>query len=236
MPTRIASHWARSRWTRALASGPEMAVRWPCPAAILPSAEIAIFRITCGRFFRIRVRKPAMSRRASSAPRPLSKAIPARCENGMAAAGDAGVRVLDRRHHAGDAGPHQRLGAGAGLAMMRAGFERHIGGGAARRRRPPWRAPAFRHAACRRVASSRRPATRLVLDDHAADIGVLGGGAQRPAAEPQRIVHPAGVSCHRSRRCRPRPRVRPKALRNPWLRGNSCRPRRSAHRPRRRAS
>jgi hypothetical protein len=161
---------------------------------------------------------------------------PGAFKNGVAAARDARVRVLDGGNDTGDPCPHQRLRTGAGPAMMRAGLQRHIGSGAA--------CGFARHVQGFRfgvgpAAGLRPPDTQkaAVLDDHAADIGVFRRGAQRPAAKPERMVHPAGVvSCHRSRRCPHRPKARPEAPRSPWPRGNSCRRRRSAHRPRRPAS
>ena len=51
-------------------------------------------------------------------------------QNGVAAAADARIGIARRRDDAGDAGPHQRFGARGRAAVMGAGLERHIGGGA----------------------------------------------------------------------------------------------------------
>ena len=166
-----------------------------------------------------------------------STAIPAARRMAMAAAGDAGVGVLDRRDHAGDArpapAPRRRAASCHDGRRVRASH---------RRSRRVRASPAMSSASVSAWGLppgcvQPTPSTRAVPDDHAADIGILRRRAQRPAAQPQRVVHPAGVvSGHRSRRRPRRPRVRPAAPRNPWPRGNSCRPRRSGHRPRRRAS
>src|SRR5699024_9923886 len=49
-------------------------------------------------------------------------------------AGGEGVRVLARDHHAGDPCAEQGIGAGAGAAVVGAGFEGDHGGGAGQRR------------------------------------------------------------------------------------------------------
>ena len=59
MPTRMASHCARNRCTRVLATSPDIATGlWPA-AAILSSAETASLRMTCGRLSRMRRKCPA---------------------------------------------------------------------------------------------------------------------------------------------------------------------------------
>src|SRR5262249_58446705 len=50
----------------------------------------------------------------------------------MAGARHFRVRIDQRRYHADDAGRDDGVGTGRGLAVMRAGLERHVEGGAAR--------------------------------------------------------------------------------------------------------
>src|ERR1700687_2711048 len=50
----------------------------------------------------------------------------------MALPGNFRIRILDRRHHARDAGGDDGVGAGRRLADMRAGLQRHVERGAAR--------------------------------------------------------------------------------------------------------
>lgn len=51
-------------------------------------------------------------------------------EAGYALATDAGVGVFHGGDDAGDSGGDQRVGAGTGSALVAAGFQRHVGGGA----------------------------------------------------------------------------------------------------------
>ena len=129
-----ASWVARSRWARSRAGGPVIQRLSPLPVAIWPSSVVASFSVTSGRPRRWRIRKPALISAASSAPSPVSTAMPARAQPGDALAGDARIGILERRPPTrGDAGGDQRVGAGRGLAPMAAGLEGDIGGGAARR-------------------------------------------------------------------------------------------------------
>ena len=192
IPTRIASLWARSRCTRVFAASPVMATGlWPA-AAILSSAETASFRITCGRLSRMRRKCPAWSCAASAAQSPTSTAIPAARSFGVPLPCHFRIGILDRRHHARNAGGDDGIDAGRRLAEMRARLQRHIERGAAR------------GLACtpQRLGLGMRPAAGLrpaAADDDAilhhdrAD-GRIGPGAALPApAERQRQLHVALV-------------------------------------------
>ena len=104
----------------------------------------------------------------------------------------ARVAVLDRRHDARHSGGDQRIGAGRGLAVVRTGFERDVGGRPTRRvtglgqrlrfrMRPPSR---------RRMAA---PDDAAVLDDDAAHRRIGPGPPHAAAAQAQRMGHVAGV-------------------------------------------
>ncbi len=179
----------------------------------------------------------------------------------MARAGDLRVGVFERGDHARDAGGDDRVGAGRRLAVMRAGLERHVERGAARCLAGAAAAPRSRHAAGRRLASSRARRSTPLATTTAPD-GRIGPGAPEPApAERERQRHEAescaaaALKAHgrvtltvgspvsrTSLICATAPAVSqsssptiPRAPpRNPWLRGNCDRPRRSAHRRHRR--
>ena len=211
-----------------------MAVRTPPFAAIMPSLDTASFNVTNGRWARTRMKKPARSCAASPAISPVSTAIPAWRKRRYSLAVDPRVRVPDGEHRPRNAGRDQRIRTGRGASMVAAWFERDIGG----------RSP--RRFACHgeRLGFGMRPTARRgsadsdhlpVLDDEAADRRVVAARPQRPPADPQRMRHMAPVgaltsSGHRRRKVHPAP------PRNPWLRGNCGRPRRSAHRRHRQGS
>ena len=74
---------------------------------------------------------------------------------GMALPGHLRVGILDRRHHARNAGGNDGIGAGRRLAEMRARLQRHIERGAARGLAGAPAAPPARRGDGRRAASSR---------------------------------------------------------------------------------
>ncbi len=73
----------------------------------------------------------------------------------MAGTRDLGIGVDQRRDHARDAGRDDRVGARGRLAVMRAGFERHVQRGAAGRVAGTARAPRSRRGGAHPAASSR---------------------------------------------------------------------------------
>ena len=171
----------------------------------------------------------------------------------MAEPGDEGVGIRHRRNHALHAGQNGVLDAGdaSPQGTMRAGFERDIertahcrgaGAGAGEGERLAMRAsPGLGQAA----GHHDRPIGR-VLGDDGADRGVGPGSAEIARAEVKRLCHEGAVdripvSHQRGAAGRKRPpplrwyRAGRAVPRNPWPRGSSCRPRRSGHRPRRRA-
>ena len=123
-------------------------------------------------------------------------------ERGKAAAGDAGIGVLERHDRARDPGPHQRVGAGAGLALVGAGFQGDVAGGALR-------AGAGAGGAGERFALGMGPAAGLgpaAADDsplphqHAADRRVGPDAAEAAPGERQRKRHEAAVGRRGGRR------------------------------------
>ena len=192
MPTRMASHCARSRCTRALAASPVIATGlWPA-APILSSADTASFRITCGRLSRTRRKWPAWSRAASAAHRPDLDRDAGGAQFGVALPGHLRIGILDRRHDARNAGGNHRIGAGRRLAEMRARLQRHVERGAAR---------GFARALKRlrlgmRTAAGLGPAAADddAISDHDRADGRIGPGAALPApSERQRQLHEALV-------------------------------------------
>ena len=133
MPVRIASFIARIRCTRARAASPVIA------AGLRPGEPgLAVGR---HRELERHVRPPvahAADMPGMGAPRLLGAepdidrdALLAQPR--MALAGDLRIGILQRRHHARDAGRHDGVDAGRRLAVMRAGLERHVERRAARR-------------------------------------------------------------------------------------------------------
>ena len=113
---------------------------------------------------------------------------PGVAQAGQPGAGDARVRVLQRHDATGDAGGDQRIGAGRGRAVVRAGLEGDVSAGAAR----------TRAGAGERLGLGVRPAARLGpaarddaagADDHAADRGIGRDPAQAALGEHQRGAH-----------------------------------------------
>ena len=113
-------------------------------------------------------------------------------EHGVAAARDAGIRVLRCDDGAGDPGLDQRVGAGAGLAVMGAGLQGGVAGGASR-------AVA---GAGERLGLGVGPAAGLgpappddvsLVDEHAAHRRVGPHVAEAPASQRQRQRHEATV-------------------------------------------
>ena len=112
---------------------------------------------------------------------------------GMALPCDFRIGILDRRHHARNAGRNDGVGAGRRFADMRTRFQRHIEGRAAR----------GLAGARKRLRLGVRPSARLrpstadndaVLDHDSAD-GGIGPGAPLPAPpKRQRQLHEAPVS------------------------------------------
>ena len=243
----MASLWARIRWTRSRTASPVIATGRRPAAPALPSAEIASLSITFGRPSRMRRIWPAWSRRASSAPRPTSTAIPAARSRAWPCAGHFGIGIFERRDDARDPRGDDSVGAGRRLAVMRARLQRNVERRAARRRAGP----------AQRLDLGMGPAPGLgpaaadddaVLDDHGADRGIGPCTAEPAPAEGKRERHEAPIvraerppqrsalsalTCARSPRPR-RPTIPPAPSRNPWLRGNCDRPKRSAHRRRHR--
>src|SRR4051812_29689723 len=98
----------------------------------------------------------------------------------MAPAGDLGVGVFECRHHTRDTGTDDGVDAWRRLALVRAGFERHI-----ERRALGRLAGALQRLGLGMGAAARlRPAAAdddAVLDDDRAD-GRIGPGTAKPAA------------------------------------------------------
>ena len=76
-PTMTASWPALSLCAAARAAGPVIQRLSPLCAAIRPSRVVAVLSATSGRPEATRVRKPALSNRASASPGPVSTAMPA---------------------------------------------------------------------------------------------------------------------------------------------------------------
>jgi hypothetical protein len=195
---------------------------------------------------RLRPHQPGLDRHA-----PLA-------QERVAASRDPGIRILDRADHPGDAGGQDRLGAGRRAAVMGAGLQGDVEGRAAgglaggrERQRLPVRAPA------RRGRPRPEDAPRIRLDHDGAHRRVRPRGAEAAPAQRQGEAHEGRVVAHdaglmgartgdgaapraparataRYRAPECRRRASRAASRNPWPRENSCRPRRSARRRRRR--
>ena len=182
---------ARSRWAWARASSPVIHLLSPDASAIPPSIDIASFRVTKGRPSRMRVKKPAMLRSASSSIRPGHDLDPRRFQPLDAEAVGARIGIADRDHHLGRAGlGEQGRAGGPAAAVMGAGLERHIDGRAAR----GLAGLRQRHRLGMRPAAGLGPAAaddHIVLHDHAADMGIGRGPAAAALAERDRRRHPA---------------------------------------------
>ena len=115
-----------------------------------------------------------------------------RAQPRMAFAGDFGIGVLERRYDARNARRDDSVGARRRLAVVRAGLQRDVQRGAARRRAG---APQCLDLGMG-PATSLRPAAAdndAVLDDHRADGGVRPGPPQPAPAERKRQRHEAHV-------------------------------------------
>jgi hypothetical protein len=88
---------------------------------------------TKGRPRSIRERKPALSSRADAAIRPCAVAMPASRIRSSPVLETRGIRIDDRRHDPGHTRLDQGVGAGRCPAVMTAGFEGDVGGGASSR-------------------------------------------------------------------------------------------------------
>jgi hypothetical protein len=196
IPTRMASHCARNRCTRAARLARDRD-RLAAGGADLVVGETASFRITCGRLSRMRLKCPAWSRAASRAQPDIDRDAGG-AQPRVALPGHFRIGILDRRHHARNAGGDDGVGAGRRFAEMRARLQRHIERGAAR----------GLAGALQRLGLGMRPAAGLgpaaadddaVLDHDRAD-GGIGPGAALPApAERQRQLHEALVGAFDSR-------------------------------------
>ena len=161
----------------------------------------------------------------------------------MALTAYPGVGVFQRCHDTRHAGCNECVRTRRRTAVMAAGLKRDVRSCPARGVSCHFHGDGFRMGpaalACRGYGNNG-----AVLDDHAADCRVLGGGAAgtpacgNGAAHVIFIIHEVISRLRRSQeepqaRSPLRPTVRRASLRSPWPRGSSCRPRRSAHRPRR---
>ena len=116
------------------------------------------------------------------------------------------VGVLESGHHAGDPRRHDRVDAGRRPAVMRAGLERDIERGAARRSTGVLERDALRVRAPARLGHALREDQRPLpvgADDQRADRGVRPGQAEVALAKRQRHAHEALVQG--GVRGRPRP-------------------------------
>ena len=103
MPTRMASHCARSRCTRVCAASPVIATGlWPA-APILSSAETASFRITCGTLVADAAEMPGVIVRGFRGAETDIDGDAGGAQLGVALPGHFRIGILDRRHHARNA-------------------------------------------------------------------------------------------------------------------------------------
>ncbi len=165
-------------------------IHWlsPVRVAMRPSRVEASFSVTNGRPNRTRLKKPAFTSSASAASNPSSTTMPAARSRAMPGAVHPRVGIARGDHHARHAGGDQGVGAGRGAAMVAAGLQRDVDGGAARRRAG--------HGECQRLGM--RPSARRGdgaadhapgAHHHAADGGVWPGIAQAPACQGQGCTH-----------------------------------------------
>src|SRR5580692_7981095 len=206
------------------------------PAApALPSAEIASLSMTWGRRSRMRRIWPAWSRRACSAPTPTSTTMPAARRRAWPSPATSGLgswsadttRVMPAAMTASAQGgvlPWCEQGSSVtySVAPRAASPARRKASTSAWGRPPGWVQP--------------RPTMTpsLTITAPTAGFGQVRPSPRRPSESASAMKRRSALTCARSPRPRP-PRVRPAPSRNPWPRGNCDRPRRSAHRRRRRA-
>ena len=132
IPTRIASHCARSRCTRSLAASPVIATGLRPAAPILPSADTASLSMHMRPAVAHAADMPGMVARGLVGAEPDIDRDAGGAQPAMALPRHLRIGVLDRRHHARDAGGDHGVGAGRRLAVMRARLQRDIERGAAR--------------------------------------------------------------------------------------------------------
>ena len=133
MPVRMASLSWRSSCTWARARSLVIQPRLSSGAEILPSSVMAVLRVTRGRPVRMKWRKGSLSFSASAANSVgIFDFDAGLAEFGEALSGDQRVRVGDGRDDARHAGQDQRVHAGRSAALVRAGLQVEIEGGAAR--------------------------------------------------------------------------------------------------------
>jgi hypothetical protein len=113
-------------------------------------------------------------------------------QDGVAAPRDARVGIAGGTDDAGDAGGDQRLGARGRAAMMGAGFERDIGGGAARPRTGLGQRLRFGMGTAANGGDAAAD-DDAVADDQRADGGVGGGQTQIAARQADGGFHEAAV-------------------------------------------
>ena len=167
--------------------------------------------------------------RASLPSTPASTAIPAAASRASPWPATRGSGSAIGGDDARDAGGDQRVGAGRRPAVMRAGLERDIERGAARRFAGLGAAPASRHAAGRRRPCGRGRRPRAVLARRSRRPTGLGQVVPRPraprrsAAAMKRAVEIAGRFSHplAGRPSSVARQLAERTSRNPWPRGNS---------------
>ena len=122
-----------------------------------------------------------------------------RAQSFHAIAAHLGIGIAHRRHHARHARFDQRVGARRRAAVVAAGFERDIDGGAACLRS----GRAQRVGLGMRLAGADMPAFAddgAVPDDDTADAGIGRGGEQAPACQLQRMGHEFMIGGRKHRR------------------------------------
>ena len=132
LPVRMAPARARQDCTSARAAREVIHLDSPLARPVRPSRLIASLTRTQGRPRSMREKKPRLSSRPAACINPVSVSTPAAIELAEALPVHRRERIAAGGDHAGDAGGDQRIGAGRRAAHVRAGFERDVGGGAAR--------------------------------------------------------------------------------------------------------
>ncbi len=136
MPVSTAPARLRQAWPSARAASPVIHWLVPSASAVRPSSDAATFMRTHGRPRCMREKKPMFSSRDGAPPLAADDVDldAGRAQARDALAGDQRIRVFDGDDDPGDAGLDQRIAARRRAAVVRAGFEGDVGGGAARRR------------------------------------------------------------------------------------------------------
>ena len=106
---------AQQMHPRLRAASPVIATGLRPAAPILSSADTASFRITCGRLSRMRRKCPAWSCAASAAHEPDIDGDPGGAQPRMALPRHFRIGILDRRHHARNAGGDHGIAQGGDL-------------------------------------------------------------------------------------------------------------------------